>query len=174
MINELNMLHGYDYRHTDNVRGWLMSEKLNGCRAYWDGETMWTRGGKIINIPDDMRAVLPAYALDGEIYAGVDGFQVARVAVQYGKFVEGVQFVAFDAPFMDGPFSERYEFIKDSLPMSGVVCYAEHDLIYHIDTAVDFMRVIQSNGGEGVILRSPAGFYIAGRSLDVLKLKEWP
>lgn len=174
MINESNMLHGYDYRHSDDVSGWLMSEKFNGCRAYWDGQTMWTRGGKIVNIPDYMRDALPAYPLDGEIYAGVDGFQVARLAVQYGKFVDGVQFVAFDAPFHEGMFAARYGFLRDTLPLSGVVCYAEHVYISRIDTAVDFMRVIQSHGGEGVMLRNPEGFYHAGRSMDVLKLKEWP
>ena len=25
--------------------GWLMSEKLDGVRCYWDGMKLWSRGG---------------------------------------------------------------------------------------------------------------------------------
>ena len=28
------------------VKGWLMSEKLDGVRCYWNGRTMYTRNGK--------------------------------------------------------------------------------------------------------------------------------
>ena len=31
-----------------NVTGWVMSEKLDGVRGYWDGKQLFTRGG-IIN-----------------------------------------------------------------------------------------------------------------------------
>ena len=29
----------------DDPTGWLMSEKLNGVRCYWDGSTLYTRNG---------------------------------------------------------------------------------------------------------------------------------
>ena len=29
----------------DDPSGWLMSEKLDGVRCYWDGSVMYTRNG---------------------------------------------------------------------------------------------------------------------------------
>ena len=34
-----------------NISGWLMSEKLDGVRAYWDGEKLISRGGKVFAAP---------------------------------------------------------------------------------------------------------------------------
>ena len=34
-----------------NVSGWLASEKLDGVRAYWDGENLLSRQGKKLNAP---------------------------------------------------------------------------------------------------------------------------
>jgi len=34
-----------------NPTGWLISEKLDGVRCYWDGNTMWTRNGNLFYPP---------------------------------------------------------------------------------------------------------------------------
>ena len=34
-----------------NITGWVMSEKLDGIRAYWNGKNLISRGGKIIHAP---------------------------------------------------------------------------------------------------------------------------
>ena len=34
-----------------NISGYVMSEKLDGIRAYWDGKNLLFRSGKIINAP---------------------------------------------------------------------------------------------------------------------------
>ena len=40
--------------------GWLLSEKLDGMRAWWDGaSTLWTRQGKKIYAPSFWTAALP-------------------------------------------------------------------------------------------------------------------
>lgn len=174
MITELDMLHGFDYRDED-VLGWLMSEKLNGCRAYWDGSTMWTRSGNVIVIPDAMRSALPAVALDGEMFAGRENFQVARVFVQYGRWDDRIEFCVFDAPAVPGDYAARYAFIEGLLPYEGVVNYIQHDVCEGIEDALLFMRNIQEDyGGEGVMLRDPAGQYKPGYHREVLKLKEEP
>ena len=51
-----------------NVSGWMVSEKLDGIRAYWDGSNLLTRQGKIINAPKYFTQNLPSFALDGELY----------------------------------------------------------------------------------------------------------
>ena len=32
--------------------GWWISEKYDGVRGFWDGDTMRTRGGKTVYLPD--------------------------------------------------------------------------------------------------------------------------
>jgi len=45
-----------------------MSEKLDGVRCYWNGSTMYTREGKMINPPAEWKKKLPPIALDGELW----------------------------------------------------------------------------------------------------------
>jgi DNA ligase-1 len=36
----------------EDPTGWLMSEKLDGVRCYWNGSTMYTRNGNVFYPPD--------------------------------------------------------------------------------------------------------------------------
>ena len=179
MNNETHMMHGRDYSGQD-VTGWLMSEKHNGCRAYWDGQQMWSRGGRPIAIPAAMAERLPRTHLDGELHAGRDGYEAARRFVQYGHWDVQIQFSVFDAPGIPGTFRERYAWLEANLPDDGIVNYIQHDECLDIDDAVAFMADIQDNyGGEGVVLRDPENRYMAAgakmhRTAEVLKLKERP
>src|SRR5947209_10326787 len=50
--------------------GWWLSEKLDGVRAYWDGQRFWSRNGNLYHAPDWFVAGLPALPLDGELSLG--------------------------------------------------------------------------------------------------------
>lgn len=54
----------------DDPTGWWLSEKYDGVRGYWDGARMLTRGGEVIVLPDGLRAELPPFPVDGELWAG--------------------------------------------------------------------------------------------------------
>lgn len=55
--------------------GWLMSEKLDGVRCYWNGTNMYTRTGKDFNPPQWFKDGLPKnLALDGELFTKRDDF----------------------------------------------------------------------------------------------------
>ena len=41
---------------THKCEGWLMSEKLDGVRCYWNGKNLYTRNGKSIYAPDDWKS----------------------------------------------------------------------------------------------------------------------
>jgi DNA ligase-1 len=144
-----------------NLAGWYLSEKLDGCRAYWDGKAFYTRAGNPIHAPDYITSAMPAEEVDGEIWAGRGGFQKARVAVQFGtadgKHWDGVRFVAFDYPQRSGDWLDRMD-------GNGLVCRSTKQ-------AFHLMRYVQANGGEGIIARQPAMQYRAGRSGCVLRLK---
>ena len=51
-----------------DVRGWAMSEKLDGVRAYWDGHQLNSRAGYPFQPPAGFLADYPPWPLDGELY----------------------------------------------------------------------------------------------------------
>lgn len=173
-MDERNMMHGIDY-HRQNVTGWLMSEKLDGCRAFWDGYDLWSRGGRLIAMPSYLRTRLPeGIMLDGEVYAGRGAFETARCAVQYGRWTDAVVFAAFDAPDAGGYFAARYDFLRYILPDRGLVYYVELRPCSGLVEAIDLMLAIHAGDGEGVILRDPLNIYHPGRTDGILKLKSIP
>jgi DNA ligase-1 len=122
MIDESKMTLARDWRGQAAIDGWLASEKLNGCRAYFDGRQFWTRSGNIIAAPEWFVRGLPAMHLDGEINCGRDGkrgkasFAVASNAVRLGGnwFNEvspitatPLRFSVFDAPEVPGTWRQR-------------------------------------------------------------------
>jgi DNA ligase-1 len=169
-ITEKDMQHGEDYQGQD-VTGWMISEKHDGCRAYWDGYQMWTRGGKIVQIPAAMKAALPSgIAIDGEIHAGRGGFEIARQAVQYNKWVFGVVFSGFDLPGQPDTFERRYKILSYLIPSNGIVNYIEHTPCTGIASALETIQTIQAGAGEGAVVRNPVSLYRKGRTEDILKL----
>ena len=64
-----------------NVGGWLASEKLDGVRAYWDGENLLSRQGKKLNAPSSFTKNFPKFALDGELYAKELKFEEIQATV---------------------------------------------------------------------------------------------
>jgi DNA ligase-1 len=162
------LMHGRDWRGEDLV-GWLLSEKLNGCRGYWDGRVLRSRAGYVIDIPAALRAELPPIALDGEIYAGPGRFNAAQAAATYGRFEPGVRFMVFDAD-VPGEYLQRQAILHAALdgtthavPIGYRCCQATVD-------AFTWLRQIRAAGGEGVMACHPANVYAAGRTTQVLKL----
>ncbi len=45
-----------------------MSEKLDGVRAFWTGEQLYSKYGKVIHAPKRFVECLPKMNLDGELY----------------------------------------------------------------------------------------------------------
>jgi len=48
-----------------NITGWVMSEKLDGIRAYWNGKNLISRGGKIIYAPKWFTKDYTHFQIDG-------------------------------------------------------------------------------------------------------------
>lgn len=166
-MNESQMTLGTDYTPAVNPVGWLVSEKLNGCRAYWDGSQFWTRGGNVIAAPDWFKEGLPVSALDGEIWAGRGHFEEARQAVQLGRWTRRCKFVAFDAPAFAGTWPRRMvaaEHLWHDV-VSFEVCKSRHWLMKRL-------RQVQNWGGEGLVIRNPtATGYEIGKTSNLLKVK---
>lgn len=173
-MDERDMQHGHDWTGED-LAGWYMTEKLDGCRAYWDGAQLWTRGGRIVTLPDGWN--LPAgIALDGELYDGGGCVGRARcaTALRYGghHFTASMRFVAFDAPQAEGDWPERIAAAAEALAGNPHAHATAWRICAGTDHALDSLEIIRALGGEGLMLRRPGLRYNAGRTRDLLKVKE--
>jgi DNA ligase-1 len=174
VIDESKMMLAVDMDGCHTVSGWLASEKLNGCRAYWDGTQFWTRGGNVIDAPKWFTEKLPKMHLDGEIHAGRGtgfrnantGYKASMTAVIHGKkwFTKEIKFTAFDAPQVAGNWLERLAAIPAALRIESV-------RITDILHFVSYLTNLRKLGAEGAMFRNPATGYETGRTENLLRFK---
>lgn len=169
-MNEKDMMHGIDWQG-QNLAGWMISEKMDGCRAYWDGQTLWSRGGIAARIPDDWKKQLPTEALDCELYDGIGGVYRCGAALKYGKFFSSMRLIVFDAPDASVLWADRMEHAKALTCRSGVATCAEYRICESSGDALRELERVKSRGGEGLMLRAPSLTYTHGRNSGLLKVK---
>jgi DNA ligase-1 len=91
--------------------GWLISEKLDGVRCYWNGQTMYTRNGLSFYPPDWFKEGLPKdLCLDGELWTGRADFQkIVSIVRRQDQNEEwrNIKYMIFDAPKIKAPFKNR-------------------------------------------------------------------
>ncbi len=171
MIDERSMCLGVDFLPgVHRLEGFHLSEKMNGCRAFWDGSQAWTRNGGLIRLPERIRATLPqGRTLDGEVWAGrgPGRFSLTSIAVRLNRWDASCQFVAFDCPDVPGTWRQRIT--EAGRIYSRVVKFWEFTGWRETNA---MLADIQRLGGEGLVCREPTtSFYPTGRSETFLKLK---
>jgi DNA ligase 1 len=170
----LLLAHRWEVAH--DPTGWWMSEKLDGVRAYWDGETFVSRLGNSFVAPDWFVADLPADTLDGELWVDRKKFQRTIGIVRSGAGGEEwrqVRYVVFDAPNARGAFEDRLAHARNVLDRAGAPYARCHDHVacLGVDHLRDELRRVEALGGEGLMLRQPGSPYVVGRSSSLLKVK---
>jgi DNA ligase-1 len=158
-----------------DVTGWWMSEKLDGVRAFWDGENFLSRTGKVFHAPKWFKHNLPTdRALDGELYLGRGRFQeTISIVRSHNKDKEwkDIMFAAFDAPDHEFCFETRQSFLRrymEQYPWGYVVPQTK---VINREQMYEYYNTIRQGGGEGLILRAPRSMYIYKRSPMCLKIK---
>lgn len=159
-----------------DVKDWWISEKLDGVRAYWDGQQFLSRQGNRYVAPDWFVEGLPKTPLDGELWLNRKQFQrtvsIVRRQDQSDHWKE-IRFVVFDAPSISFPFEDRMEELKELLRKHRNEFAAIHQQLRckGIQHLRDELQRVEALGGEGLMLRQPASLYVAGRSSTLLKVK---
>ena len=161
MIDESQMTLAVDWRGS-NLADWFVSKKIFDCRVMWDGSEFWTRHGNMVKAPKWFKRGLPRVRIDGGIYAGRKGFQIASNATRFGgKWFDepGLEFVAFDFPEVSGRWDKRIRAAGRALKKSAT-CRA----IDFFEIAPDcqsyrqlteFLLKLRTLGGEGACMRNP-------------------
>lgn len=157
-----------------NVENWLMSEKLDGVRAYWDGKRLISRQGNVFTPPSGFTQHFPNYPLDGELYSKRGQFEQisATVRANNGDW-RGIKLHVFDVPNASGSLKQRLAVVEAHLtkyPQANLQVVPQIP-VKNLAHAQDFLKQIERQGGEGVMLRNPLLPYSAGRSDGLLKLK---
>ena len=157
--------------------GYLVSEKLDGVRALWDGKVLRFRSGRLIAAPEWFTAKLPDMPLDGELWIARGQFDVLSGAVRKVKPVDiewqKVNYMVFELPAGSGDFKDR------ALALESIVNTAAWPQLQAIEqTAIANRATLQAklddvvqDGGEGLMLHLANAKVATGRSDVLLKLK---
>lgn len=159
---------------------YLVSEKLDGVRAYWDGRVLRFKSGNPIAAPAWFIAALPKTALDGELWMGRHSFDrlsgIVRRNVPVDTEWRAVRYMVFDLPGAAGTFAERSARLVALLESSTVDWLrpvAQFRLADSTGLQAQLKRTV-ANGGEGLMLHRAQAHWQPGRSADLRKLKLVP
>lgn len=159
-------------------QGWLVSEKLDGARAWWDGSRLRFRSGLPIFAPAWFTAGLPGHSLDGELWLGRGRFEELSGIVRRQQPVDTdwrlVKLMVFELPGAPGSFAQRAAQIQQAasqLPIdSPWQAVAQFEVPSRAALKARLESVVRA-GGEGLMLHRADAVYETGRSTALLKLK---
>lgn len=164
------------YNGDENIENWLMSEKLDGIRGYWNGKELLTRKGKKIYAPKWFIKDFPSFELDGELWTKRADFENIQNIVMDKKPSnewKQITYNIFEVPNTNGDFIKRLEKAKNWIKNKNIkhVKVIEQIKIKDKEHLNEFLNKIIKNKGEGVIVKNPNKNYHTGRSSHILKVK---
>jgi DNA ligase-1 len=161
-----------------NIKGWYMSEKLDGIRAYWDGKQLLTKNGNKINTKKEFTKNFPSFELDGELWTKRGDFEniqsIVLDDIASNKWSE-ITYNIFEVPNAKGDFQTRLNKAKNWFKnkpnkyikfVPQIKCKDKKHL-------QEFLEKLVSKNAEGVIIKNPHKHYFQGRSQYILKVKKF-
>lgn len=163
------------YTPDTDVTGWLMSEKLDGVRAYWTGSELVSRQGNRFAAPDWFTEGLPPFELDGELWSKRGDFARIQSIVTRDEPHAGwreLGFHVFEVPNAPGGLMARLGRLRSWLqdhPL-GHVQTIEQIPVRDPEHLKSRLEAVEGMGGEGLVVRRPDTPYTTGRSDQALKV----
>jgi len=173
---ELQKANTYNKKHT--VKGWIMSEKLDGIRAYWDGKKLLSKNGNIINAPTWFTKGFPKFKLDGELWTKRNDFENIQSIVLDKKPTDKwkeITYNIFEVPEEKGNFFRRLWKIKkwkktNSNKYIKIIKQIKCKDNKHLG---EYLNELIKLKAEGLIIKNPILEYFVGRSSNILKVKKF-
>ena len=170
--SDLMLLSTYE---NQDIQGWVMSEKLDGIRGYWDGKALLSRQGLPLPAPAYFTAQFPPFAIDGELFSECNQFEeIASITKSLkGDNWTKLTLYVFDVPNASGNLFERIKTLEDYLkahptPYIKIIPQIPIQDKTHL---FEYLHEVEAKKGEGVVLRNPNAPYERKRSTQILKLK---
>ena len=163
-----------------NPADFLVSEKLDGVRALWDGQVLRFRSGRRIAAPGWFLAGLPTTPLDGELWLGRGSFDRLSGNVRRSAPVDAdwqaLRYMIFDLPGGAGPFAERMQRAV-SLVGAGSPAWLQviaQERVADVASLDQKLKTLTGQGAEGLMLHRADALWAPGRSDALRKLKAMP
>lgn len=161
--------------------GYLVSEKLDGVRALWDGSILRFRSGRTIAAPAWFTAKLPQTALDGELWIARGTFDQLSGIVRKTQALDAewqqVKYMVFELPAYENlamrPFEQRRAQLKTVVQKAAwpQLQAIEQFKVANRATLQGKLQDVVNGGGEGLVLHLASAPVTVGRSQVLLKLK---
>ena len=166
------------YHQDIDLDAYWVSEKLDGVRAFWNGNQLISRGGNAFAAPSWFTADFPPLPLDGELWVGRGQFEKTVSIVSRHMPHDGwrqVRYMVFDLPEDPGTFDVRLQNLHAAVaasPNKFLAVIPQHKMPDH-KALLEKLDTVVANGGEGLMLHRGDSRYHAGRGMDLLKLKRF-
>jgi DNA ligase-1 len=171
------------YKKPINIKEYWVSEKLDGIRGYWDGTTLKTRSGNMINTPQWFTKNWPKVHLDGELWSQRGQFEKISSCVRKNvpnqvesiSCWKNIRFMTFDLPQHSGTFTQRITAMKrlKNKTNNDYFSMIKQTRITSVSLLNQQLTAIVTHNGEGLMLHHQAAFYKEGRSDALMKLKQY-
>lgn len=134
---------------------------------------MWSRGGKRTDCPEWFVSGLPHVQLDGELWLGRDNFEILQAI--YHKTNDPhwnqIEYHVFDLAGSQDRYEERMDKLEALKPLPAHVHIVERSVCRDNEYLLNYLDLVLSQGGEGLMLRQPQSMYKAGIVNTLLKVK---
>ncbi|SFV71358.1 DNA ligase (ATP) [hydrothermal vent metagenome] len=173
-----NLLLLKSYKTDTNITGWLMSEKLDGVRAYWTGKELISRSGKVFATPKWFTKDFPSFEIDGELWTKRGDFEnIISIVNQQKphKAWEEIHYEIFEVPHQKGGLLERLSVLEKWLeqnPNKFIKIIPQKVCKGSTHLKAELKRV-ELLGAEGLVVRNPNALYIDKRTSQALKVKSF-
>jgi len=149
---------------------WWLTEQIQGVWAYWTGKMLVSRraGKPIARCPSWMYAGMPAFPM--EVYLWLDNTSTFVLKKDEETWKRVLMFV-LDAPTQNMLFEARLEKIKQqTFPshvriLDPVKCRGP-------DHLKEFLNLVLTKGGQGVLIRQPQSKYEEGSLYHIRKYED--
>lgn len=176
---QLQLAKNYDQDADIGIQNYWVSEKLDGVRAYWDGQAMRTRTGQTIVAPESLLKTLPDTALDGELWIARGKFdQISGLVRSHSKLEaqwQAVKYKIFDLPNHNGTFNERINALNALFSRNPKSFWSplEQSKVQDKKSLKRKLQEVEALGGEGLMLHLASSGYSTKRTDDLLKVKSY-
>lgn len=169
-------LSNFEQSENQDYSGWLMSEKLDGVRAIWDGKELLSKRGNPITAPVWFIDALPPFSIDGELWTKRGDFEnISSIVLSDtpDKRWNEVSYQIFEVPNQKGGLFRRLNVLKHWLEKSPVdfIHPIEQVRVHSNEHLKAYFQEITAKGGEGIVIRKMNTEYLTGRLKNALKLK---
>ncbi|WP_166369768.1 DNA ligase [Psychromonas sp. SA13A] len=167
------------FRQDINIEQYFVSEKLDGLRAYWDGEQLISKQGNRFTAPAWFTRDFPTTALDGELWISRQQFEkvsgIVRTQDINNPRWQQVKFMIFDLPLSPAPFSQRIQQMQQLVDQakSPYLQVIKQQKLTSITALYALLDKVVAETGEGLMLHHEQALYQHKRNRDLMKLKKF-